>query len=160
MITSGFSCSTSTYAPLRGPSTTGYFATSSTGKSCRLSAIKHALLRSTASCQQLFVSFASAGLKSVSCGMARKTHQVFHRLVRRPIGTQADRVMREDKQRVDAHECCHADGRTRVVTENKERRAKWDETAVRCHAIDCGAHTELTHAEEDVLAGWVHVKAW
>jgi hypothetical protein len=69
-----------------------------TGRSCRLSARSSAFALERQP-PAAAVSLASAGRKSVSPGTAR-SHQVLDRLMRGPVFAQADRVVREDEQRV------------------------------------------------------------
>ena len=79
--------------------------------------------------------------------------ELLDRLVRRPIFTQRDGIMREYKDGVR-----HASARPdecaglAVVAEAEESRSVRNQAAVNRHAIDRRAHAELTHPEEDIAA--------
>ena len=88
-----------------------------------------------------------------------EAHQVLDGLVRGAVFAEADGVVGEDEERVDAHQRGHADGRAAVVGEDEEGGAEGDETAVGRHAVDHGAHAELADAEEDVAALGIDVEA-
>ena len=50
------------------------------------------------------------------------------------------------------------DGGLGVVDEGEECGAVWRQSTVGGHAVDCGAHPELAHAEEDVAASGIDVE--
>ena len=88
-----------------------------------------------------------------------EAHQVLDGLVGGAVFAETDGVVREDEERVDAHQRGHAEGGAAVVGEGEEGGAEGDETAVGGHAIDHRAHAELADAEEDVAASGIDVEA-
>ena len=81
--------------------------------------------------------------------------QDLHGLVRRPVFSDADRVVAEDELHRQPHQRRHAHGRALVVREGQIGQAQGDHPAMRRHAIGHGAHDMLAHAAVDVGAGAV-----
>ena len=86
-------------------------------------------------------------------------HQVFDRLMCRPVFAQRDRVVCEYEERVDLHQGSQPDGRLGIVRKHKEGRSEGDQPAVSGNSIHRGAHAKLAHAKEDVAPRRVYVKA-
>ena len=76
--------------------------------------------------------------------------EMLDRLVRRAILAQADRIVRQHVDHPLAHDGAHADRRTHIVGEHKERAGVRDQPAMQRHAVRGGAHAMLAHAEMDV----------
>ena len=81
-----------------------------------------------------------------------KARGVLDRLVRRPVFAKADGIVREDVNDVRAHDGGQADGIARVIGKDEECAAVGYEAAVDREAVHHGAHAELAHAVEHIVA--------
>ena len=75
--------------------------------------------------------------------------QLLDGLMRWPVFSHADRVVRENVNRGDFHQCAEAHARPHVVAEIKERCAERAEFRQR-HAVHDCAHGMFPHSEVDV----------
>ncbi len=108
--------------------------------------------RSTAAAQATAVSTVSQGRHSRMFGIMPQARHVLHRLVRRAVLAEADRVVRVDEDHALLHQRRHAHGVARVVGEHQERAAVRDESAVQRDAVHDRGHAELAHAVVQVVA--------
>ena len=76
---------------------------------------------------------------------------MFHRLVRRAVFAEADRIVREHPEGAQLHQRGHAQGVARVVGKGQESRAVGDVPAVQRDAVHDRRHAELAHAVEEVV---------
>ncbi len=80
-------------------------------------------------------------------------HVVLDRLMRRAVLAEADRVVRPDPERRQAHQCGEAHRRAHVVGEDEEGRAvRLQQRGLEREAVDDRAHRVLADAESDVAA--------
>ena len=82
-----------------------------------------------------------------------KRGQLFDRLVGRAVFTETDAVVRENVDHPQLHQRREPNRRAHVVGEDQERRSERNDSAVRRHAVACGAHPMLAHAEVQVSPG-------
>ena len=75
---------------------------------------------------------------------------MFHRLVRRSVFAEPDRVVRETEDRWRAHERGQADRVAHVVGEDKERASVWADAAMHSHPVHRRSHPVFADAVVDV----------
>ncbi len=80
---------------------------------------------------------------------------MLHRLVRRPVFAEADRIMGHDEDHALAHQRGKPDRRAAIVGEDEEAAAIGDEPAVQSDAVHRRRHAMLAHAIMDVAPGIV-----
>ena len=78
--------------------------------------------------------------------------------MRGTVFTEADRVVRKDKDRTQLHERRHSQSVSGVVRERQERCAERDKAAVKSNAVLNTGHAELAHTVADVAAEHVVVR--
>jgi hypothetical protein len=70
---------------------------------------------------------------------------LFNGLMRWPVFTHADAIVRKDIDDGQFHDRRQANGRAHVIRECEERRAERDHAAVQRHAVERRAHRVFTH---------------
>ena len=92
-------------------------------------------------------------------GDSAQRDELLDRLVRRTVLPEADRIMREDEQRVDLHDRSQPDRRLRIIRKNKEGRPERNQSSVCRHAVHCRAHAKFAHPKEHISPRRIHMKA-
>jgi hypothetical protein len=79
-----------------------------------------------------------------------KRRQMLDRLVGGTVFAEADRVMRHDEDRADAHQRGQPHRRSRIVGEAEERARIGDDAAMQRHAVQRRRHAKLADAVVDI----------
>ena len=77
---------------------------------------------------------------------------MLHRLVRRPVFADADRVVRHHVDDALTHQRAEADGGAGIVREDEEGAGIGHDAAMQRHAVHRGSHRMLADAPVDVAA--------
>ena len=72
--------------------------------------------------------------------------------MRRSVFADADRIMTEQEDDLDAHECCKPDRRAAIVTEGEIGAAIRQEAALQSDSVHCRRHSMLANPIGDVAA--------
>ena len=95
-----------------------------------------------------------AWAQSDQAGHRAKTGQLFNRLMRRTILTDADRVVREDVECRQFHDRRQPDRIAHIVGEDQEARTEGPELG-ECHAVRCRTHSVLADPEMKIAAAMI-----
>src|SRR6056297_3135571 len=79
--------------------------------------------------------------------------KVLDRLMGRAIFTQADTIMREDKNRRNIRQCRKTNSGTTIVRKYKKCTGIWDNTTVQIHPSKSSTHSVLTYSKVDIATG-------
>ncbi len=93
-----------------------------------------------------------AGAEHIQPGDRPARSQMLHRLVRRPVFADANRIVRQDVQHRPMHDAGQSHAAAHVIGKDKEGRRIGAQTGQR-HPVDDAGHRVLADAEVHVAAG-------